>query len=266
MIAVIRNRLAGKRNLDRYFNPSWDGFKGTVTKLSDSKWEISGVMTRKGKSKVEITELPIPYTWNDYMKTLRSLRDAGVIKKFSDNSDPSTDTFGFEVTLEDAESQKSDAEIMNDLKLVNTVTECFTCIDRNNAIKEYDSAKEIFEDYFSVKMEYLERRIASETQRLEEERSTLDEIYRFISGVAKGTIKVAKLSRKELESLLESQGFKAIDKLVSLPIYSLTLDKAQEAKDRLDAKTKELEAFRLETPESQWTKDLDALEAALKGR
>ena len=266
MISVIRNRLAGKRNLDRYFNPSWDGFKGTVTKLSDSKWEISGVMTRKGKSKIEITELPIPYTWNDYMKTLRSLRDAGVVKKFSDNSDPSTDTFGFEVTLEDAESQKSDAEIMNDLKLVNTVTECFTCIDRNNAIKEYDSAKEIFEDYFSVKMEYLERRIASETQRLEEERSTLDEIYRFISGVAKGTIKVAKLSRKELESLLESQGFKAIDKLVSLPIYSLTLDKAQEAKDRLDAKTKELEAFRLETPESQWTKDLDALEAALKGR
>ena len=94
----------------------------------------------------------------------------------------------------------------------------------------------------------------------------MDEIYRFISGVAKVTIKVAKLSRKELESLLASQGFKAIDKLISLPIYSLTLDKAQEAKDRLDAKTEELEAFRLETPESQWTKDLDALEAALKGR
>ena len=266
MITVIRNTLQGKRNLDRYFHPQWKGFKGSVVKIGDNKWEISGVMSRKGKSKVEVTELPVPYTWNDYMKTLRTLRDAGVIKKFSDNSDPSTDTFGFEITLDDSEAEKSDSEIMSDLKLVNTITECFTCIDRDNAIKEYSSAREIFEDYFNVRMEYLRKRIDSETERLSKEVSVLDETYRFISGVVKGAIKVSKLNRKDLESLLESKGFTAIDRLTSLPIYSLTLDKAQEAKDRLDMKMKELEEFRKETPESQWTKDLDAIESALKGR
>ena len=115
-------------------------------------------------------------------------------------------------------------------------------------------------------MEYLKKRIDSETERLSKEVSVLDETYRFISGVVKGMIKVSKLNRKDLESLLESKGFTAIDRLTSLPIYSLTLDKAQEAKDRLDMKMKELEEFRKETPESQWTRDLDAIESALKGR
>ena len=49
-----------------------------------------------------------------------------------------------------------------------------------------------------------------------------------------------------------------------MPLYSITEDKAKELKKKWDEKIKELEAYKLETPESIWKKDLAELEKVIK--
>jgi hypothetical protein len=49
-----------------------------------------------------------------------------------------------------------------------------------------------------------------------------------------------------------------------MPLYSITADKAAEIEKRWKDKLAELNAFKLETPVTIWTKDLDNLEKELK--
>lgn len=259
LVKAIRNKLENKRLMDAWFKPYWNGFKGDVEKLSSNKWLIKGLATRNGK-KVTITELPLPYTLADYLGDLRKLRDSGLITKFVDFSED--DNYKFEVTLSEEEAKKTDEQIFQDLKLYNTITECLTCIDENNAIKEYSSVRDIFEDYYKIKIEYLEKRIKSEIARLEKEEKYLKEIYDFIHEVIEGKIDL-KVKKVELEKSLKEKGYSNVDKLISMPLYSLTQDKAKETETKWKEKKKELSLMKKETPKSIWERDLGELEKYL---
>lgn len=268
---MIRNKLDKKPLKKDLFIPSWNGFKGEVKLVDTNKWEIRGVAEISGNT-VKITEVPISWTLQDFTQHLKSLRDQpsdekkkkNWVKKVDRYIDYSeNDQFLFEVKLSPTESLKSKEEIFVDLGLVETITENLTCIDEHNAIREFNSPQGIFEDYYRVKTSYLKKRISSEIKRLEVELSYYDELYRFIMEVIKGTINI-KLKKAEVENSMKDKNYKNIDRLISIPLYSLTKDKAEEAKKKVDDKKKELDDMKKETPESVWKKDLDELESILK--
>lgn len=263
VFAMIRNKLEKKKLPDKLFVPSWIGFKGEVKNLQDLKWEIRGIMERDAKDnrKVTITELPITYDLQKYRDKLKKLKESGKIDKFIDYSEE--DRFKFEVKISIKLMNESDEYLMNMLGLVDTITENLTCIDENNAIREFDSVQDIFNDYFKIKIKYLKKRIESEIKRLQKELNSLDETYRFIIDVTKNNINI-KQKKAEVEAKMKELGYIEIDRLISLPIYSLTKDKADEAKKKISDKKLELESMKKETPESIWSKDLDELEAILK--
>ena len=149
--------------------------------------------------------------------------------------------------------------ILEDLKLKITITESFTCIDENNAIIEFKNANDLFDRYFDFKIHSLETRLKNEIDRLEKEMSELKEVYDFINMSIQGKIDF-KVSRKALETQVESFGFTLIQKLISMPLYSLTKEKADEAKIKYENKLKELEDMKKETPKSLWEKDLKLIE------
>lgn len=107
-------------------------------------------------------------------------------------------------------------------------------------------------------------RIKSEIARLLKEESDLKEIYDFIQEVIKGTVVLKGKKKAEVEAILKTKGYTIIDKLVSLPLYSITTDKAKEIEKRWKDKIAEREAMEKETPENYWLNDLKELEEALK--
>lgn len=260
IIKAIKNKLAGKKVSEDLFTPSWRGFTGTVSKVENNKWEIRGVAEINDK-KVTITELPISYSLLSYTKKLSKLKEKGTISKYTDYSED--DKFKFEIILPEEEAKQPKDVILKDLGLIDVVTESLVCLDENNAIKEYDSVVDIFKDYYSIKIKYLEKRIKSEIKRLEAEDLALKETVKFIKEVIKGTINL-KLKKAEVEKVLKEKGYVNIDKLLAMPLYSMTEDKAKEIEAKWKAKTAELNAMKNETPESIWTKDLADLEKALK--
>ena len=160
-------------------------------------------------------------------------------------------------------SQEDKDKILFDLGLVKTLTENLVTIDENNAIKEYNSTKEIFEDYCRIKEIYFQKRIKSETKRLEIEEKLLNETFKFIKAVINDEINLKSLKKKEVEELLKNLGYINIDKLISMPLYSITEDKALEIENKWKNKIAELASMKKETAISLWKKDLKELEKCL---
>ena len=271
VIKMVRNKLAKKANPDNLFTPSWRGFTGTVTKIDDTKWEICGNAEIVG-NKVVITELPISWDLQGYTQHLKSLRDQPIdenkrkrwvkrIEKYVDYSED--DIFRFEVKLTPEEAAKSKESILMDLGIIEVFTEQLNCIGENNEVCEFNSTQEIFEAYYKIKIKYLKKRITSEIARLEKELEYNSELYKFIMEVIKGTINM-KLKKVEVEKIMADKGYRNISNLISIPLYSITADKAEEAKMKVENKKKEIEDMKKETPESLWAKDLDELEKTLK--
>lgn len=260
MIKAIRCKLQNQRLPEKLFFPAWNNFNGTIVSLGPCKWQVVGSATITGK-RVNITELPVSYDLMGYITVLKKLKEKGVITKFTDSSED--DKFQFEVILSPEEITKSTDEILSDLKLVVTYSESLTCLDENNAICEFNSVKEIFERYYAIRMEYLEKRLKSEIARLTQEASDAEEVMKFIQEVIKGTINL-KDKRANVEKCLKDKGYTLIEKLLSMPLHSITDERAAEIKNKYEAKVKELEEMKKQTPTSLWMKDLDDLEKAIK--
>jgi DNA topoisomerase-2 len=252
MKKAILAKLDNKRILSKWFIPSWNGFTGDVVNLGDNKWDIRGTLSVSGR-KAHITELPIGCSLTEYFAVLKKLKEKGIITKFVDNSE--MDRFDFEVTLSEEESQKSFEEIFNDLKLSVIITENLTCIDENNAIIEFETPEELFNKYFDIKKEYLNKRLQSEISRLEKEALSLEEVHKFIEEVIKGTLNLKK-KKAELEKDMVAKGYTNIDKLLALPLSSLTTEKALEIKKRWEDKVTELEEMRKKDFKTLWEEDL----------
>lgn len=250
---AIKAVLEGKRTTKAMFKPYWNGFKGDVVELAPNKWDIRGKLTVNGK-KALIEELPIPYSLPDYIATLKKLKEKDIICKYTDLSE--NDNFKFEVLLTDEESKKDYDTIFTDLKLSNIITESFVCIDENNAIREFNSAIEVFQAYMKIRLDFLQKRLQSEIDRLQREADTLKEISSFITEVINNTINL-KDKRAVVEKNIVDKGYTIVDRLLAMPLYSITNEKALEAKKKYREKLSELQAMKKETPTTLCLKDLE---------
>ncbi|MCF0126010.1 MAG: hypothetical protein HUJ68_09725 [Clostridia bacterium] len=271
VIKMVRSKMEGKKLKKDLFIPSWRGFRGTVTEIETNKYEVKGIATIQGK-KVIIDELPISWDLQSYLDFLRKHKDPPkdkknikkIIDKYIDNSDPETDTFNFIVTLTDEEAAFSEEKIFKDLGLVETISENTACFDENNAVREFKDIYEIFDAYYDKKLEYMELRKKSETEKLKKEELLLSETVKFIKEVIAGTIDM-KAKKSVVEADMKKKKYTNIEKLISMPLYSITSDKAKEMEEKLKAKKTELKDFTAnETAITLWQKDLDLLEKELK--
>lgn len=271
IIKLTKNKLEGKRIKKELLLPGWRGFKGTVTEIDTNKYEVRGIATISGK-KVIIDELPITWDLQKYLDLLRKYKNPDPkkpkekkrIEKYIDGSDPETDTFHFEITLTDEEAALPEETILKDLGLVETITENLALIGENNSVVEFNNITEVFNAYYDIKLKYMEKRKLSETKRLENEKTYLAEIVRFIKEVIAGTINL-KLKKSVVEADMKKKKYVNIDKLISMPLYSITADKAKEVEEKYKAKVIELDNFiKNETATTLWLKDIEALEKELK--
>ena len=92
IIKYLKWMLKGKKGSTPVIEPYYEGFKGTITKISDikdamdtskvyKKYLIKGSYKVIGVDKIQITELPIGVWTDDYKKFLESIIDDSSNKK-----------------------------------------------------------------------------------------------------------------------------------------------------------------------------------------
>lgn len=251
---AITEWLEKGTGLNREFAPYYSKFKGTISKINKTDYEVKANFTVSGET-TTITELPIE-TWTmDFREKLDKLLSDGTIKDYSDTS---TDTDVF-VTVKGGltEVQKL---LVDKIKLTNMHAFNSKCV-----IQKYDSPNAILYEYVGVRMELYQKRLEFMLKTLRDKLPYHENVVRFIRQQCedKPRPELRRKTVEECDKLLAADKFAKIrdgfDYLLNLPIASLTLKHAQKhEKDLADLKNQivDLEG---KTAKSLWLEDLSNL-------
>lgn len=252
--------------------PAYESYKVGVKHLEDNTWEFTGALEKLDSSTVKVTELPPDLTLEKFKDRLNTLEDEGKINGYTDRS-----TKVIDVTIKFARGfikSMSERAIMDYLKLKQKKTERIVVIDWNNtAIRQYDSAEQIVEDFVAWRLKWY-------VTRYEHLRDQDDYELRFWKAVKlcyedKLPARLeSKKNRVEIESDILAitssltLDTRQVDRLVSLPTYRWAKDGYDYAKQRikeLEASIKEYKAI-LKDPVRRQTIYMEELKALAKAK
>ena len=262
IIKYLTNKIQGKRNNKDLLKPFFNDFKGTVEQGETSfQWLIKGKIERTNKNQITISEIPVGYDLKTYIKVLKTLEDNKVILDWDDLSDKE---FKFIVKMNSKDLDKlSEDEILDKLKLVKKVTENLTCLNANNQIQEFQSAEEILDYYFKVKMEYLGKRKDYLVQELKTDLDILNAKITFIKAILDKSLVIEKQPKdkivKNLEKIITVKVQDSYDYLLNMPLYSLTLEKIKALTETLKNSKLKLKETQEKTLENFWLEDLEEI-------
>ena len=281
IINCIRTLLDGK-TLVTDLMPYYEGFKGSISAITDSKFLIKGKYEHNGDDKIHITELPIG-TWTDDYKAeleyMMSDKDKKGKKKsvyVKDYSDMSTDKIvDITITLQPGILGKLETAIVDygcsgiekAFKLITTHTNTnMYMFDSNDELKKYSNAREIIEDYFDVRLKMYDDRKKYIINSLESELIILSNKAKYIQENLSGTIDLRGKSNTMISDLLKSKKYNIIDEdgdfkyLVKMPMDSVSQENVEKLMKETGKKEMDLAAIKKTTIQNMWKKELDELE------
>ncbi|KAK1619077.1 hypothetical protein QYE76_024594 [Lolium multiflorum] len=332
---IIANlkRLINKEPVEP-MDPWYKGFKGCVEKTIKATgvtYTITGIIEAVNDTMLSITELPIRRWTDSYKEFLESMcpdsgkekekgkdknKDKNKNKKDKDKDKdkdkekepPFLETVrsysddvnvDFEVTLSEENMNIAKQEgLEKKFKLTSTLgITNMHLFGPDGKIRKYETPEEILEEFYTLRLDFYERRKKALFQNITLEMKKLDEKVRFILAVVNGEIKVNNRKRAELFLELKQKGYASFPKnkkknepvaagatdddegdeenpadaadasgydyLLSMSIGTLTLEKVQQLIAQQENLRKEVERLSKTEPKELWLKDLDALDKEL---
>jgi DNA topoisomerase-2 len=254
------------------FNPHFKGFTGQIKRVGDTfSYEIYGKFERTNSTTINITELPLGYDLEKYCTILAKLEDDKVITDFTDKSEPKENKFHFEIKAQREFVKKDDEYIIDKLKLVRKVTENFTCIGKNNEIVEFETDKQILDEYIQIRLEYYQKRKDYLIAKIKTDLFISGSKFYFVKFVLEDKIKVFKQSKADIIAQVEANTdfpfYKVNDSfnyLINMAIHSFTSDTIAELKEDIQKKKLQLKEITDISINMMWLQELRELKKALK--
>lgn len=242
---------------DVVLDVSYPDYSGTSEDI-EGKTYFTGVIKKANTSTLKITELPIGYTLDAYIKVLEGLIDNNTITSYNDSSNKNL--FGFEIKIKrNVLSAIGDDKLIEKFKLKKSVTENFVCVSADNSFLELES----YNDVLVIYMEFMLKRYAQlkalQIADLKQEIFDLSEKARFIKLVIEGEIVVSNRARTDISKQLRNHNFREVDVYLNMRIYSLTKERFDQLLKDVEIKKKELAKLEEMTIEKLYLVDLSKL-------
>jgi len=281
----IIDYLKSKLNSEEYnldFIPYYEGFQGTIDKVSETKFLIKGRYEKVGLDKIRITELPVGYWTESFKEHLEELIEPGVDKTgkkivsiVKDYDDMSKDTtIDFTVTLQKGKIEELEAtsadyncngiEKLFKLYTTNTNTNMHL-FDAKDKLKKYEKVEEIIDDYFETRLQMYQTRKDYMIDAIEKELVLLSNKARYIKENLDDTIDLRKKKKEQVIQMLQEKGYDIIGDdfeykyLIKMPMDSVTDENVEKIFREQGAKEVELETIKSTTINQFWSSELDSL-------
>ncbi|WVQ72377.1 hypothetical protein IAR50_001929 [Cryptococcus sp. DSM 104548] len=291
-VDVVNNirRLMNNEELSP-MTPWFRGYKGTIERVDQDKYKVSGTMEKINDTTLEITELPIRKWTQDFKEMLEEMTVGSekVPKTVQDYEEHHTvNTVHFKVhmtekSLADAEKEGLDKRF----KLTTTLsTGNMVCFDLNGKIKKYSSPEQILEEFYYKRLEFYGLRKQYLADELTKQLDKLANQVRFISMVVENTFVVSKKRKAQLAAELREKNFKPFPKkdkvkgtddpvgqddedeeeegmasdydyLLGMRLWSLSEEDIEKLNRQRDLKEDELQELLKLSPQDIWNRDLD---------
>ena len=278
----LKEKLSNDNNLDDVFRiinstmftnltPYYLGFKGDIYLKSDDEslsYETKGVYNVISDNTIEITEIPIEKSIEDYKKHLEQLLLNNKIKDFQ--SHYTTLNIKFIVTLNAGYNM---ANIINDFNL--TSTRHISCnnmhlFSENGAIKKFKNMVDIMKEWCSIRYtKYVDRKNYMLSLH-EKEYKILYWKTRFIQDVISGKVKIMNVANSVLQEQLEKLEYpklnvnddsgKSYNYLLKMPINTLTKEHKEKLENDASSLRTVIDELKKKHIYDIWLNELDELE------
>ena len=262
------------------FVPYYEGFKGSINKISEGKFSIKGRYEKVGPDKIKVTELPVGYWTEDFKELLENLIEPGADKNgkkitsvIKDYDDMSRDTnVDFNITfakgkLDELESTKADHACNGVEKLLKLFTTNSTTnmhlFDAEDKLKKYEKVEHIIDDYYETRLKLYQTRKEHMIQSLEKELMVLSNKSKYITEILENTIDLRKKKSEEVTKMLKDKTYDAVDGeykyLTRMPMDSVTEENVDKLNKEHQNKKAELESVKNTTKYQMWLGELEIL-------
>ncbi|XP_034271655.1 DNA topoisomerase 2-alpha isoform X1 [Pantherophis guttatus] len=293
----IRRMLDGDEPLTMI--PSYKNFKGTIDELGQNHFLINGEVSVLNSTTIEISELPVRTWTQTYKEQVLEPMLNGTEKTPSlimDYKEYHTDTtVKFVITMSEHKLVEAETIGLHKVFKLQSPLSCSNMVlfDHVGCLKKYETAEDILDEFYQVRLRYYCLRKEWLTGMLGAESAKLNNQARFIIEKIEGKIVIENKPKKELINVLVERGYDSdpvktwkesqkkdteedieedTDKenqstaasgpdfnyLLNMPLWYLTKEKKDELCKQRNNKETELENLKQKDPTDLWKEDLAA--------
>ncbi len=271
--------------------PWYRGFNGTIEENENE----SGNYISKGKwqkvsdTQLKITELPVGMGITTYKEYLESLIENSssvkrgekkvtknkvrkvVLKDVQNKTKDENDAICFIVEFKDAnnlaELIKSNL-LEKELKLQKSFsTNNMYLFNERMILTKYQTANDILLDFYDLRLDYYQLRKEYLEKKLKEELVILKAKKRFIQEYIDQELDINRKSKDIIVDLLKKKKYplhqESYDYLLTLPVYSFTLERINKLSEECKKKQEELSFIQSKSNSDLWCIDLKELQSKL---
>ncbi len=295
IINYLESKLKNNSDLKTLvIEPYYKNFKGKIYPSDDTrkKYIIKGCYEILGSDKIRITELPIGTWTQDYKEFLESLIDTKTGNKekgksvtktnndyIKDFNDMSTEkNVEFEITFNSGILMKLLGEKYDyGIEGLEKYLKLYTSHSTNNMhlfndkeqLRKYDDVYEIIKEYYSIRLEYYNKRKTYLIDKLSKELIILSNKARYIKGILDDTIDLRKKSKDLINSMLGEMKFDLgemgdFNYLIKMPMDSVSQENVEKLIKEHGLKETELNTTKKAKIEEMWLLELKNLKKAYK--
>jgi DNA topoisomerase-2 len=274
LVQYLKAKLNDQSTEHIDFIPYYEGFKGTVTKILDTKYQIRGKYEKVGEDKIRITELPVG-TWTmPYLKHLEELIDGTVDKDgkkippvLKDMTNLSTELV-VDITVQFPKGKLATLSGEAIDKLLGMTTSVSTTnmhlFDADCKLHKYTNVEEIIDDFCVTRRKTYQWRKDAQVADMRALLVRLLNRARYILDVLAGTVDLRKKTNQQVTELLESLTYDKIEGdykyLIKMPMDSVTEEHVAKILQEKSDTEKELTILLATTIEQLWLKELNEFE------
>jgi DNA topoisomerase-2 len=270
----LQTKLTNPTNLSQFiFPPYYDGFKGTITYVSENKYIVKGLYEELSQDKIKITELPVGTWTSDYKEFLETLMDnvdktgKKITPLLKDIENMSTDTnveFIIQFQKGKLEELKSETNgIEKALKLTSTIsTTNQHLFDSSEKLKKYNTTIEIIDDFYDCRLIMYQKRKDYLIDLLRKELCILSNKAKYILEILNGTIDLRRMKKEDIHKMLLEKGYDEMDEfkyLVKMPMDSVSQENIDKIMKERENKELELSLLMTKTIQEIWLDELTVL-------
>ena len=270
--------------------PYYEGFKGEIRPLSDSKYLIKGKYEVLNDKQVRITELPVGTWTDDYKQMIEGLIEGSCAETTKDEKgdkkkkvqsivkdymDMSTDTV-VDITITFAPGQIKELiaketefecnALEKLLKLYTTKSNTnMHAFDEEEKLVKFANIYDLIKKFIEVRLAFYVKRKAYQLEQLKKETLALTNKARFITEILENSLDLRRKKSSVIVELLKAHKYDPLDNddefkyLVRMPMDSVTEENVEKLLKERDQKCLELEKLTKTSEASIWLDELTIL-------
>jgi len=254
----------GVSSLIPELTPWYHQYTGTITKVSDQKFESFGTIEKtkqRQQTLVRVTELPIGLWTEKFKEYLEDLLEQKKIKSMRNYSKPDVVSFeiiespDFELTLESL-------KLKTNINLTNMVL-----FNREGRIQRFETVDDIIEYFCPIRYEFYEKRKVQQLETMSDALVWLANKRRFLSEIMSDELVIHKRTEQNIVKDLVSRDYASkskdaenFDYLLNMNIRSMSQDNIDRLAKEITTLEKNIKDLKKTDESTLWSRDLDRFE------